>query len=557
MKLVECVPNFSEGRDEVKINSITDEIRNTSGAWLLDVDPGADTNRTVVTFVGSPEAVLEAAFRAIKKASEVIDMREHKGEHPRMGATDVCPFVPVRDVTMEDCVKIARELGARVAEELNIPVYLYEEAATEEKRRNLANIRKGEYEGLPEKLKDSEWKPDFGEPVFNEKSGATIVGAREFLIAYNVNLNTRDRKLANKIAKNIRESGYAKKDENGKIIRDKDGDALRVQGKLDATKAIGWYVEEYGIAQISINLINYKITPPHVVFEEIIKEAEDLGLRVTGSELVGLVPKDAMIQAGKYYLEKQGRSKGAPESEVIHYAIKSLGLDEISKFNPEDKIIEYRINKEIERLVDKSLIDFLEELSSDSPAPGGGSVAAYSGSIASALVAMVGNLTFGKEKYKDNWEEAQNISEDVQILKQEFLELCDEDAEAFNGLMRAFRMKKKTEEQQKKRDEMIQIQTKRATEVPLNVMRKSVKVLELAKNMGKIGNVNAISDIGVAAELALAACRSASLNVRINLPSIEGKEFRNKVNKEHDRIIKKIENLYKDIIKIVEKKLID
>jgi glutamate formiminotransferase/formiminotetrahydrofolate cyclodeaminase len=557
MKLVECVPNFSEGRDEERINSITDEIKNTSGAWLLDVDPGADTNRTVVTFVGSPEAVLEAAFRAIKKASEVIDMREHKGEHPRMGATDVCPFVPVRDIAMEDCVEIARKLGARVAKELNIPVYLYEEAATEEKRRNLANIRKGEYEGLPEKLKDHDWKPDFGEPVFNEKSGATIVGAREFLIAYNVNLNTRDKKLANKIAKNVRESGHAKRDGNGNIVRDKDGNAIRVPGKLQATKAIGWYVEEYGIAQISINLINYKITPPHVVFEEISKEAEDLGLRVTGSELVGLIPKDAIIQAGKYYLKKQGKSRGAPESEIIHYAIKSLGLDEISTFNPEDKIIEYRINKEIERLVDKTLINFSEELSSDSPAPGGGSVAAYSGSIASGLVAMVGNLTFGKEKYKDNWEEAQNITEDVQILMQEFLEFCDEDTEAFNGLMRAYRMKKKTEEQQKERDEMIQSATKRATEVPLNVMRESVKVLELAKKMGKIGNVNAISDIGVAAELALAACRSASLNVRINLTSIEDKKFKNKVYKEHDGIIKKIENLYKDIIKVVEKKLED
>jgi glutamate formiminotransferase/formiminotetrahydrofolate cyclodeaminase len=557
MKLVECVPNFSEGRDDKKINSITDEIKNTSGAWLLDVDPGADTNRTVVTFVGSPEAVLEAAFRAIKKASEVIDMREHKGEHPRMGATDVCPFVPVRDVTMEDCVEIARELGARVAEELNIPVYLYEEAATEEKRRDLANIRKGEYEGLLEKLKDSEWKPDFGEPVFNERSGATIVGAREFLIAYNVNLNTRDRKLANKIAKNIRESGHAKRDENGKIIRDEEGNAIKVPGKLKATKAIGWYVEEYGVAQISINLINYKITPPHIVFEEISKEADDLGLRVTGSELVGLIPKDAMIQAGKYYLEKQGKSRGAPESEVIHYAVKSLGLDEISKFNPEDKIIEFRINKEIDRLIDKSLIDFSEELSSDSPAPGGGSVAAYSGSIASGLVAMVGNLTFGKEKYRDDWEEAQNITENVQILKQEFLELCDEDTEAFNGLMRAYRMEKKTEEQQEKRDEMIQSSTKRATEVPLNVMRKTLKVLELAKTMAEIGNINAISDVGVAAELALAACRSASFNVRINIPSIKDEEFKNKVTKENGRIIKKIENLYKEIIPIVEKKLMD
>lgn len=555
MRLVECVPNFSEGQDEKKIDSIVGEIRNTSGAWLLDVDPGADTNRTVVTFVGSPDVMLEAAFRAIKKASEIIDMREHKGEHPRMGAIDVCPFVPVRDITMEDCVEIAKKLGARVAEELKIPVYLYEEAATEEKRRNLANVRKGEYEGLEDKLKDPEWKPDYGKDKFNEKSGAIVIGAREFLIAYNVNLNTRDRKLANKIAKNIRESGQPKKDEDGNILKDEDGNVIRISGKLKATKAIGWYVEEYGIAQISINLINYKITPPHIAFEMVRKEAEDLGLRVTGSELVGLIPKEAMIEAGKYYLEKQGKSKGAPEGEIIHYAIKSLGLDELTVFNPEDKIIEYRINKEIDRLVDKSLIDFAEELSSDSPAPGGGSVAAYSGSIASGLISMVGNLTFGKEKYRDDWKEAEDISEKVQLLNQEFLELCDEDTEAFNGLMSAYKMKKDTEEQQERRNEMIQEATKRATEVPLTVMRKTLKVTELAKNMAKIGNVNAISDIGVAAEMALASCHGASLNVRINLSSIEDEEFNHEVKREHDEIIEKIENLYEDVISIVNEKL--
>ncbi len=555
MKLVECVPNFSEGRDENKINSIIDEINNTHGAWLLDVDPGADTNRTVVTFVGSPEAVLEAAFRAIKKASLVIDMREHQGEHPRMGATDVCPFVPVKDITMEDCIEIAKELGTRVAEELGIPVYLYEEAATEEKRRNLANIRKGEYEGLAEKLKDPVWKPDYGEPIFNEKSGATVIGAREFLIAYNVNLNTRDRRLAHKIALNIRESGRSKKDKDGNILRDEDNNMIRIPGKLKATKAIGWYVKEYGAAQISINLINYNVTPPHIAFEEVKKEARDLGLRVTGSELVGLIPKEAMIEAGKYYLEKQGRAKSAPESEIIHYAVKSLGLDDITPFNPDDKIIEYRINKKLNRLVDLTLTCFADELSSDSPAPGGGSVAAYSGSLSAGLIAMVGNLTFGKEKYKEHWKEAEGLSEKAQQLKQEFIELCDEDAEAFNRLMKAYRMKKDTEEQKEKRNEMIDIATKRATEVPLTVMRKALLAMELAVVMAKIGNVNAISDVGVASYMALASCRSASLNVRINLSSIKDEKFVERVTREHDEILAKIESLNESVDSIMSDKL--
>lgn len=555
MKLVECVPNFSEGRDGNTINSIVNEIRSTSGVWLLDVDPGADTNRTVVTFVGSPDAVLEAAFHAIRKAAEVIDMREHKGEHPRMGATDVCPFVPVKDVSMEECIEIAKRLGARVSEELRIPVYLYEEAATEEKRRNLANIRKGEYEGLVEKLKDPEWKPDYGKPVFNEKSGATIIGAREFLIAYNVNLNTRDRKLANKIAQIIRESGYPKKDEDGNILIDKDGNEIRVPGKLKDTKAIGWYVDEYGVAQISINLTNYKVTPLHKAFEEIREQARDFGLRVTGSELVGLIPKDAMMEAGKYYLEKQGKSKGAPISEIIHYAVKSLGLDDIAPFNPDDKIIEYRINKEIGRLVDLSLTNFAEKLSSDSPTPGGGSVAAMVGSISASLIAMVGNLTYGKKKYKDHWEKSEKITEEAQLLKQEFIELCDEDAEAFNQLMKAYRMKKNTEEEKKKRNEFIQKAAKRATEIPLIVMRKANSAMELALSMAKIGNVNAISDIGVASEMASASCRSASLNVRINLPSIDDEKFVKEVSKEYNEILTKIESFHKSVNSIVSDRL--
>ncbi|MCK4421731.1 glutamate formimidoyltransferase [candidate division WOR-3 bacterium] len=555
MKLVECVPNFSEGRDKEKIDSIIGEIRNTSGVWLLDVDPGADTNRTVVTFVGSPEGVEEAAFRAIKKASEVLDMREQKGAHPRMGATDVCPFVPVRDVTMEECVEIANKVGARVAEELKIPIYLYEEAAKEEKRQNLANIRKGEYEGFSEKIKDPEWKPDYGESVFNEKSGATVIGAREFLIAYNVNLNTKDRSLANKIAKTIRESGYPKKDKDGKVIRDEDGNAVRVPGKFKATKAIGWYVDEYGTAQISINLTNYKIAPPHLVFDEICKQAEEMGLRVTGSELVGLIPRQAMIETGKYYLKKQGKSMGASEKEIIHCAVKSLGLNDVSIFNPDDKIIEYRISKETDRLIDLSIKDFTEDLSSDSPAPGGGSAAAIAGSLSASLIAMVGNLTFGKKKYKDCWEEAEKISEEAQLLKQEFLDLCDEDTEAFNQLMKAFKMKKDTEEQKKKKSEAIQVATKKATEVPLTVMRKTLKAIELSEKIARIGNVNAISDAGVACEMAYASARAAALNVKINLSSIEDEEFCKEAEKEQGQILKDIERLRDEVRVIVNDKL--
>ena len=354
-KIVECVPNFSEGRNKAVIQAIAQEIENTEGVMLLDVDPGAATNRTVITFIGSPEGVKEAAFRAIKKAAELIDMSKHHGEHPRIGATDVCPFVPVSGVTMEDCVQIAREVGKRVGEELGIPVYLYEEAATKPERKNLANIRKGEYEGLPEKLKDPEWKPDFGPAEFNPKTGATVIGAREFLIAYNVNLNTRDRKLAHEIALNLRESGRAKRDAEGKIIRDENGKAIKIPGRLKGVKGVGWYIEEYGIAQVSYNITNYKITPVHVVFEESCKEAEKLGLRVTGSELVGLIPLQAILEAGRYFLHKQGHSRGVPDEELIHIAVKSLGLDDLGPFDPYQKIIEYRFRKPYGRLASMKL----------------------------------------------------------------------------------------------------------------------------------------------------------------------------------------------------------
>lgn len=347
MKLVECVPNFSEGRNKEKISAITNEIKSTPQVNLLDVDPGESTNRTVVTFIGSPEGVKEAAFKAIKKASEVLDMSKHKGAHSRIGATDVCPFVPVAGVTMEDCIQLAHELGERVAKELGIPVYLYEEAAQKPERENLANIRTGEYEGLPEKLKDPEWAPDYGKPVFNPKAGATVIGAREFLIAYNINLNTRDRRLAHEIALNLRERGRAKRDKDGNIVRDAEGKAIKIPGKFKAVKAVGWYIEDYEIAQISINFINYKITPPHVVFDETIKEAEKLGLKVTGSELVGLIPKEALLMAGRHYLTKQGKNPGVPEEDLIKTAVSSLGLDDVAPFDPQKKIIEYQF-KEVE-----------------------------------------------------------------------------------------------------------------------------------------------------------------------------------------------------------------
>ena len=367
MKLVECVPNFSEGRNREKISAITKEIESTPQVNLLDVDPGESTNRTVVTFIGSPEGVKEASFKAIKKAAEVLDMSKHKGAHSRIGATDVCPFVPVSGVTMKDCIQLAQELGERVAKELGIPVYLYEEAAQKPERKNLANIRTGEYEGLPEKLKDPEWAPDYGKPVFNPKAGATVIGAREFLIAYNINLNTRDRRLAHDIALNLRERGRTKRDKDGNIVRDAEGKTIKIPGKFKAVKAVGWYIEDYEIAQISINFINYKITPPHVVFDETIKEAEKIGLRVTGSELVGLIPKEALLMAGRHYLTKQRKSPGVPEEDLIKTAVSSLGLDDVAPFDPQKKIIEYQFKEVESSLLDSNLREFANELHQDKP----------------------------------------------------------------------------------------------------------------------------------------------------------------------------------------------
>ena len=554
-KIVECVPNFSEGRDPSIIDSIVKEIKSTEGVMLLDVDPGKATNRTVVTFIGSPEAVVEAAFRAIKRASELIDMRKQKGEHPRIGATDVVPFVPVSGVTMEECVKLAHDLGKRVGETLNIPVYLYEEAATQPERRNLAEIRKGEYEALPERLKDPNWKPDYGPAKFNPQAGATVIGAREFLIAYNINLNTRDRKLAQEIALNLRESGRAKRDESGKIIRNPDGSAVKVPGRLKALKGVGWYIEEYGIAQVSYNLTNYKITPPHLVFEESQKEAEKLGLRVTGSELVGLIPLDALKQAGRYFLEKQGKTGGVPEEEIIHIAVKSLGLDELSPFDPMQKVIEYRFQERFGPLSKMAVWQFANELSMESPTPGGGSTAALAGALAASLVSMVANLTYGNKKYRANWEAMKPLAVQAQELKDALLKAVDRDTEAFDAVMNAFRLPKKTDEDRKVRNRAIQEATKGATTIPLEVMQLAFETLKLTKRVAELGNVNSISDSGVAGLLGLSAVEGAHLNVRINLSGIDDESFVKETKETSEKILLQARDLKEAISNIVAEKM--
>lgn len=555
MKLVECVPNFSEGRDLTKISAITKEIEATPKVKLLDVDPGDSTNRTVVTFIGTPEAVKEAAFKAIKKAAEVIDMSKHSGAHSRIGATDVCPFVPVTGVTMEDCIQLARELGERVGRELGIPVYLYEEAAQKPDRKNLATIRVGQYEGLEDKFKDPEWAPDYGEPVFSAKAGATAIGAREFLIAYNINLNTKDRTLARHIAFNLRERGRAKRDEDGKIIRDKNGKSIKVPGKFNEVKAVGWYVEDYGIAQISINFTNYKISPPHLVFDEAIKEAEQIGLRVTGSELVGLIPKEAMLMAGRYYLNKQGKSPGVPEEELIRTAVLSLGLNDVALFDKQKKIIEYQFTEVENSLLDLNLRGFANELSMDSPAPGGGSTAALCGALSAALSAMVSNLTVGKKEYEDVQIKIKDLATHGQALKDQLLHDVDADTVAFNNVMTAMRMKNKTDEQKEARAAAIEETSKKATLVPLEVLEKCVEALNLAKEVVLSGNKNSISDAGVAGLTAQAGAEGAFYNVRINLPDIQDEKFKKDLGDRANSLKEDAVNLGNEIKDLVLKEL--
>jgi len=555
MKLVECVPNFSEGRDLTKISAITKEIEATPKVKLLDVDPGDSTNRTVVTFIGTPEAVKEAAFKAIKKAAEVIDMSKHSGAHSRIGATDVCPFVPVAGVTMEDCIQLARELGERVGRELGIPVYLYEEAAQKPDRKNLATIRVGQYEGLEDKFKDPEWAPDYGEPVFSAKAGATAIGAREFLIAYNINLNTKDRTLARHIAFNLRERGRAKRDEDGKIIRDKNGKSIKVPGKFNEVKAVGWYVEDYGIAQISINFTNYKISPPHLVFDEAIKEAEQIGLRVTGSELVGLIPKEAMLMAGRYYLNKQGKSPGVPEEELIRTAVLSLGLNDVALFDKQKKIIEYQFTEVENSLLDLNLRGFANELSMDSPAPGGGSTAALCGALSAALSAMVSNLTVGKKEYEDVQIKIKDLATHGQALKDQLLHDVDADTVAFNNVMTAMRMKNKTDEQKEARAAAIEETSKKATLVPLEVLEKCLEALNLAKEVVLSGNKNSISDAGVAGLTAQAGAEGAFYNVRINLPDIQDEKFKKDLGDRANSLKEDAVNLGNEIKDLVLKEL--
>jgi glutamate formiminotransferase/formiminotetrahydrofolate cyclodeaminase len=520
MKLIECVPNFSEGRDRGVIDAITKEISDTAGARLLDVDPGAATNRTVVTCAGPPEAVVEAVFRAIRRASQLIDMSKHSGEHARQGATDVCPFVPMQGATMEDCIELAQILGKRVGEELGIPVYLYGAAAARPERVRLPDIRVGEYEALPEKLKKEEFKPDFGDAAFNARSGATAIGAREFLIAWNVNLNTGARKLANKIAMELRETGKIKRDANRKIMRDQNGKALRVPGRFTELQGGGWYIDEYRRAQISFNLMNYKTTSIHEVFDACREEAAKVGVRVTGSELVGLIPLEAILAAGDHYLAKQGLTTGVNERDRIHAAVLSLGLAELGPFKPEENIIEYRYRGAPEGLKAMSLIEFAEELSSDSPAPGGGSVAALCGSLSAALSSMVAALTWAKKGMADKRPAMKRIGERGQALKDWFVNAVDADTEAFNAVLAARRLPKKSEEEKKSRLEAIELANQTATRVPLEVLEKCVVALDLADGVAAEGNPNSVSDAGVAGACALAAAEGAALNVRINLPSL-------------------------------------
>ncbi|HPJ69519.1 MAG TPA: glutamate formimidoyltransferase [Candidatus Mcinerneyibacteriales bacterium] len=554
-KIIECVPNFSEGRNMGLIDKITAEISQTEGVVLLDVDPGKDTNRTVVTFVGSPEGVKEAAYKAIKKASELIDMRQHSGAHPRMGATDVCPLIPVSGVSVEECVSLAREIGRRVGEELNIPVYLYEEAATRPERKNLAAIRKGEYEALPEKMKDPDFAPDFGPAEFNARAGATVIGVREFLLAYNINLNTRDQKAAHDIALTIRESGRSKRDRQGKIVRDAQGKAVKVPGLLQNCKAVGWYIDEYGYAQISMNLTNYKVTNLHQAFETVSREAAKRGLRVTGSEVVGLLPKEALLEAGRYFLKKQKKNTGIPEKEIIHTAVLSLGLNDTTPFIPSEKIIEYRIHPEQRGLGALSVKDFVDELSSDSPAPGGGSVAALAGALSAALSSMVANLTFGKKGYERRNPLMEEVSQRAQRAKRDYLALIDRDTEAFNIYMDAMKMPKKSDEEIKRRAEAMEAAAIRATEIPLETLKEAENLCSLAEIVGKKGNPNAASDAAVAALMAEAAAEGAYLNVLINLPGINDKSFKERAAREADEALSRVKKKRRAIVSAVKRKI--
>jgi len=560
-QLIECVPNFSEGRDPAVIRQITDQIETVEGVKLLDVDPGQATNRTVVTFVGPPEPVLEAAVRAVRKASELIDMRKHKGAHPRFGATDVCPLVPVANITMEETVVYARKLAQRLGDELGITVFCYENAALSEQRRNLATVRAGEYEGLKDRLASPEWKPDFGPATFNPKSGATAVGARDFLVAYNVNLNTTSTRRANAIAFDIREKGREKREGDpltGKIVRDANGQPVMIPGTLKCVKAIGWFIEEYGIAQISINLTNISVTPVHVAFDECCRKAAERGIRVTGSELVGLIPLRAMLDAGRYFLKKQQRSVGVSDQELIKIAVKSLGLDDLYPFKPEEKIIEYAIaarSKPAKKLVDRTVVGFVEETASESPAPGGGSISAAVGALGAALATMVANLSSHKRGWDERWEEFSDWAEKGKAHYVELLRLVDEDTLAFNKIMDAFSLPKGTEAEKAARKQTIQEATKGAILVPFKVMQTALAAMDVIQAMAEIGNPNSVSDAGVGALCARTAVLGAYLNVKINCASLEDKMFVNDTLARGAEIERKAIEKEREILALVNEKI--
>ncbi len=563
-RLIECVPNFSEGRDRHVIKQITDSIESVEGVKLLDVDPGEATNRTVVTFVGTPEAVVEAAFRGVSKAAELIDMRNHHGAHPRMGATDVLPLIPISGITLEQCAELARNLGQRIADELHIPVYSYEASAFTPERRNLAVCRKGEYEALPERMEIDSEKPDFGARTFDEhmaRTGATAVGARDFLIAVNYNLNTTSTRRANAIAFDVREKGRPKRESTSvtsKPVKDENGKTVMIPGTLKATKAIGWYIDEYGIAQVSMNITDISVTPLHVAFDEVCRAAAARGIRVTGTEIVGLIPKRTLIEAGRYFLHKQHRSTGIPEEEIIRIAVKSMGLDDLKPFKPEEKVIEYMIasSDNGRSLCGLSARGFAEETASESPAPGGGSISAYMGALGAALGTMVANLSAHKPGWDDRWQEFSDYADKGQSIMTRLLQLVDEDTEAFNRIMAVFSMPKSTEEEREARAAALEEATLYATQVPLQTMKTAFKVFELVKAMASCGNPNSVTDAGVGAIAARGAVLGAALNVKINAASLKDRDIADAMVMEAEAIAAKASVLEEEILNIVESKII-
>lgn len=560
--LIECVPNFSEGRDKNVIKAITDAIESVKGIKLLDVDPGEATNRTVVTFVGTPEDVVEAAFQGVKRAGELIDMSQHHGAHPRMGATDVLPLIPVRDITLEECAELAKVLGKRIADELSIPVYAYEASAFTPERKNLAVCRRGEYEALPERVNSDTEAPDFGRRAFDEsiaRTGATAVGARDFLIAVNFNLNTTSTRRANAIAFDVREKGRPMREggkPNGRPMKDENGNTIMIPGTLKGTKAIGWFIDEYGIAQVSMNITDIATTPLHVAFDEVTRAAAARGIRVTGTEIVGLVPKRTLIEAGRYFLHKQQRSSGVSENEILRMAIKSMGLDELYAFKPEDKVIEMMIADSAEKkLTDMTCTGFAEETASESPAPGGGSISAYMGALAASLGTMVANLSSHKAGWDDRWEEFSNYADSGQQMMKHLLDLVDEDTAAFNRVMAAIQMPKSTEEERAARAVAMEAATLYATQVPLRTMKAAIDVFPLVKAMAQIGNPASVSDAGVGALAARAAIHGAALNVKINAVGLADKATANNLIAEANQLVSMADNLEKETLDIVNSKI--